>query len=293
VVYYSMRQMWRCEPLGAELARIRKLKTERERQRANFIKNVNLDMQQPVQYPIFVPSKGRWKRAQAAMMLRGCGLPFTLVVEPHEEALYREDFPTAQYLVLPERNQGIRYARQYILDYCRKQGYSRYWQIDDNIERFVYAKDGSQVPVTANAALGEIEKLVADRRSIALAATDYAQFGVLAEKDVTYGTRAYCCVLTSTETGINYRVGTDMKEDVDFILQHLAAGHTTLLSHRFAMVKPAMGKNKIGGLSAQYKAGKHNDAARFVQSLWPTQTTLVDKKGSIDVKVDWSAFRGH
>lgn len=33
VVYYSLRQMWKCEPLGAELARIRRKKTERERKR--------------------------------------------------------------------------------------------------------------------------------------------------------------------------------------------------------------------------------------------------------------------
>jgi len=32
-VYYSLEQMWKCEPLDDEIARIRKLKTERERKR--------------------------------------------------------------------------------------------------------------------------------------------------------------------------------------------------------------------------------------------------------------------
>lgn len=35
VVYYSMRDMWNCDPLDDELARIRNLKTERERKRRN------------------------------------------------------------------------------------------------------------------------------------------------------------------------------------------------------------------------------------------------------------------
>jgi hypothetical protein len=34
LVYYSMRGMWKCEPLGAELARIRRKRTEREARRA-------------------------------------------------------------------------------------------------------------------------------------------------------------------------------------------------------------------------------------------------------------------
>jgi hypothetical protein len=33
IVYYSLEQMWKCEPLDDEIARIRKLKTERERKR--------------------------------------------------------------------------------------------------------------------------------------------------------------------------------------------------------------------------------------------------------------------
>ena len=37
VVYYSLRQMWNCEPLGAEVARIKKLKTEREKKRRDAL----------------------------------------------------------------------------------------------------------------------------------------------------------------------------------------------------------------------------------------------------------------
>jgi len=33
VVYYSLEQMWKCEPLGEEIKRIRKVKTEREKKR--------------------------------------------------------------------------------------------------------------------------------------------------------------------------------------------------------------------------------------------------------------------
>lgn len=39
IVYYSMRQMWQCRPLGEEIDRIRKKKTERERKRLEREKN--------------------------------------------------------------------------------------------------------------------------------------------------------------------------------------------------------------------------------------------------------------
>lgn len=37
VVYYTLQQMWKCEPLTDELARIRAVKSERERKRAGII----------------------------------------------------------------------------------------------------------------------------------------------------------------------------------------------------------------------------------------------------------------
>lgn len=37
VVYYTLQGMWKCEPLSAELARIRAVKTKRERKRAGIV----------------------------------------------------------------------------------------------------------------------------------------------------------------------------------------------------------------------------------------------------------------
>ena len=46
VVYYSLEQMWKCEPINDEIARIRKVKTEREKNRLNPEHLANLQKRQ-------------------------------------------------------------------------------------------------------------------------------------------------------------------------------------------------------------------------------------------------------
>jgi hypothetical protein len=46
MVYYALHQMWKCEPLTEELARIREVKTNRERRRAGIVEEAELQVTQ-------------------------------------------------------------------------------------------------------------------------------------------------------------------------------------------------------------------------------------------------------
>lgn len=298
LVFYSMRQMFNCLAPDQEYKRITKLKTERTQKRARTMRSLPVDMKAQVEFPIFVPSKGRPYNATLIYILREAKLDFTAVVEPQDLAEYQRAHPGVKFLVLPQDNQGIVYARQFILDHARAQGFTRYWQIDDNIGGFSYTLDRQTYPITVRAALGGLEKLMLEmpgpaRDKIALVAPDYQQFAVMADESLKFNTRAYCCVLTRTDTGLNYRHSgrLDTKEDVDFTIQHLASGYQTLISHRYAMEKPTMGRNTTGGLAEMYRAGQHERAARFLQSLWPQYVKLVRKKLGFDAQVDWARFQ--
>jgi hypothetical protein len=94
--------------LNDEVIRIRNKKSERERKRAEHIKHVNVDMNAPVQYPIFVLAHGPYRAAKTPAILRGCKLPYTVVVRESDAPQYQRDFPNAHLNMI----DGIRVGFQ-------------------------------------------------------------------------------------------------------------------------------------------------------------------------------------
>jgi hypothetical protein len=291
VVYYAMEPLKMCGTASQELQRIQKLKTTRTQKRAFALGMLKtLDLKQMPVCPVFIPSRGRARFASTPRALKGAKVPFTLVVEPQEAESYRALWPDSRVLVLPENNRGVTYVRQFILDHARQHGIVRYWQIDDNIPQWFVKLQGQMQIVPPNYVLREMEKDAEREPRLALLATDYQQFAALASKDATQNTRTYCCVLTRSDTGIDYRPEVEMKEDVDFCMQHVARGWQTRLFHKFAMAKPPMGKTKSGGLVDKYKLGKDSEAARRLCRLWPEVATLIQKGERWDAKINWAAL---
>jgi hypothetical protein len=240
-----------------------------------------------MKYPIFIPTKGRADCAALPRLLCQSGISYTLVVEPQDEVDYRRSFPGVDLLILGGNDRGIVFSRQSILDHARRGGYKWYWQIDDNIRGFHEVKAGRCVHALPETALLETERAVCFHQKIALVALQYQQFAWSSRKQYDWNRRAYCCVLTRTDTGINYRDGMDGKEDVDFMLQHFRAGWMSVTMNHWAMGKPTMGENRKGGLVELYRAGRDGDAARKLVALWPRWCSLVQKGDRLDAEINW------
>ena len=238
---------------------------------------------------VFIPTKGRAHVATIPSLLERAGVLHTLVVEPQDVVDYRTAFPNADFLLLEDDDRGIVFSRQSILDHARGIGLDWYWQIDDNIKAFYEVQNRRCVEVGVREALLAAERIANKHERVALVALQYQQFAWSAKKEYVFNRHAYCCVLTSTSTGKGYRPGTETKEDVDFLLQHLDSRWRSILVNRWAMGKPVMGANAVGGLAPLYKAGKNSDAARAITKLWPQYCTIVRKKRGLDAKIDWRA----
>lgn len=206
------------------------------------------------EYPIFIPSKGRSSgpaKASTPDFLGASGLIYTLVVEAEEAGDYADAFPAARILSLPESDQGIRFARQWILDYARAADIGRYWQIDDDLTGFreIDEKDGRLLAVDAAYALARVERETDFGTKVALAGPDYAAFARMKLAALTWNTWAAGCVLTSTDTGIDYDERFTVREDIDFAVAHLVAGWETLLVSSIAQVQKPQGRDGAGGLN--------------------------------------------
>jgi DNA repair photolyase len=238
-----------------------------------------------VSFPIFIPTVGRYDTMSIAKVFDDARLSYTLVVEPHEQELYADRFPNADILTLPESGRGPAFSRQFILDHCRAEGLAWHWQFDDNIKGFKHKNK----PTTARAALSFAESFVASYGNLALVSFDYQQFAFRVEKPFSVNKRNACSVLIYTGPGADYRAEALIKEDVDFQLQRLSQGMSTILVHDFSMIKPPMGNGGKGGCRPFYDKGQHNVAAQRLAELWP-HTRLIEKPKGVDVRVDWKAF---
>lgn len=214
-----------------------------------------------------------------------------MVVEPQEAEGYASVWPTAELIVLPDRDRGISFSRQWILDEARHRGLARYWQIDDNVKGFARVNGMSCQPCRPEEALRFAEELSDKSPRIALVGFEYQQFGWSAKRAWRWNARAYCCVLTRTDTGKDYDPATEMKEDVDFCLQHVAAGWATALVSQYVMSKPKIGDSGAGGLAEKYAERKDEQAAKALCAKWPGVVKLRRRDdGRLDASVDWAAF---
>ena len=65
-------------------------------------------------YPIYIPSRQRHATPYTARLFHGDGLPFKMVVEPQERALYESLYGPEHVLTLDKDNQGLIYVRNWI-----------------------------------------------------------------------------------------------------------------------------------------------------------------------------------
>src|SRR5262245_443972 len=73
-------------------------------------------------YPIYIPSKGRADACLTARFMVEDGLPFHLAIEEQEQAEYASRFGRERLLILPARNQGVVFARNWIKQHAMAAG---------------------------------------------------------------------------------------------------------------------------------------------------------------------------
>lgn len=183
-------------------------------------------------YPIFIPSKGRAKTAKIEFC-SGC------FIEPQDFNDYAARWPNTNFYVLPESDQGVSYARNSILELAKSMGVEWYWSLDDDLTRWWRATDGKPQELKIWEALEEAEQ--------------YTVFNNLGIISIGMGRQYFSvkpALLNSTLTAaslINVRFASECSyrlpvgEDHDFTLQMLMQKHCTLRLRHLAFDTPPMG----------------------------------------------------
>lgn len=242
------------------------------------------------QYVVCIATKGRAGSSKTIAALRECGSNFELFVEPQDAVAYRQSYPGAIIVVLPENNKGISFVRQFILQHNRALSRSWFWMLDDDINQTyeVVNKKCVKLPITET--LRRAENIIT-QQNVALGSLEYQQYAWSSAKPLRFNSYCEVAVLISVERTkfINYREG--CKEDRDFVLQNLSAGNNCVRTAWLAFSAPKNGSVK-GGLYDAYKGGLESHWSTKMIKLWPgVCSSHIKPDGRPDVKINWKLFK--
>lgn len=220
-------------------------------------------------FPVYIISKGRWKRRQTSKTLDAMGVPYKIVVEPKEYDLYASVIEKDKILILPsdfsELGQGGIPVRNWVWQHSIDQGAEWHWILDDNIESIERFNHNLKVKCETGTPFYVIEDFVLRYTNIALAGMNYALFcpATEARPPLRFNTRIYSCILIRND--INYRWRGRYNEDTDLSLRVLKDGWCTVLFNAFLLGKRATMTQGGGNTDTIYNTGDQRKA--FAESL--------------------------
>ncbi len=237
-------------------------------------------------FPVYIISKGRWKRRQTSKTLDGMGVPYRICVEPDEFGKYAEAIPEEKILKLPEnfseRSQGSIPVRNWVWEHSIKEGHEMHWVLDDNIESICRFNNNLWIKCKTPTPFFVIEDFVRRYENIAQAGMNYALFCPASEArpPIKFNTRIYSCILIRND--MNHRWRGRYNEDTDLSLRFLKDGFCTVLFNAFLIGKRAT-LTQAGGNESIYD--DTNNRMEFAQSL-------VDQHPDV-ARVTWKFNRWH
>jgi hypothetical protein len=238
-------------------------------------------------FPIYIISKGRWKRRQTSKTLELMNCPYKIVVEPNEYDLYANEIDKNKILVLPsnfsELGQGGIPVRNWVWEHSIKNGDSFHWILDDNIESVERFYNNLKIKCETSTPFRVIEDFVLRYENVALAGMNYAIFCPASEarQPIRFNERIYSCILIRND--INFRWRGRYNEDTDLSLRVLKEGWCTILFNSFLIGKRATLTQSGGNTDTIYNTGDKRLA--FAKSLQNQHPDVV--------KVVWRFNRWH
>lgn len=180
-------------------------------------------------YPIYIISKGRWDKPHTAKALDKLNIEYKIVVEPSEYDNYCKTITEEKILVLPFDNlgQGSIPARNWVFENAIKNGYSKHWILDDNINGFGLQKGGRRIETKCGDFFAICEKFVDRYKNIAIAGIRYRFTHNYVKSPFFLNTRVYSCMLI--DNSIQHRWRGKYNEDTDLCLRLLKDGLCTVL----------------------------------------------------------------
>lgn len=244
-------------------------------------------------YPIYIPSKGRWETRFTVKSLEDIQVPYRVVIEKEEYDQYASVINPENILVLPFSNRGLIASRCWIMEHSIAEGHKRHWQFDDNVRGFYRKINGKNIKVTDGTILKLAEDYTDRYVNVAYSGLNYAYFPATQKKPVLVNTRVYS--MTLVNNAIPFRWRSVYNDDTDVCLRALKAGWCTLLFCAFVGGKCATMTVKGGNTEQLYVLNNGKDGrllmAEALQKLHPDVTKVRRRFGRWQHVVNYRSFQ--
>lgn len=236
------------------------------------------------QFPLYIPSKGRFEYMITSKALTEMGVFHNIVVEPHEVQKYKDSvkqFGLLTNVIELDMSYKSKYelcdslglskttgsgpARNFIWDHSIKSGYPWHWIMDDNIKGFLRMNRNVRIQTTSPSFWRAMEDFVLRYKNVAMAGPNYAMFafGASALPPFITNTRIYSCNLIRNDVPFRWRGR--YNEDTIMSLDMLKAGWCTIQFNAFLQQKLRTQTIKGGNTDELYKDGTMDKSRMLVQ----------------------------
>jgi len=245
-------------------------------------------------YPVYIVSKGRWDTRLTSRVLDKMGVPYRIVIEPHEFREYSTVIEPSKILVLPFSNlgQGSIPARNWIWDHALDSGAARHWILDDNLRAFYRSNRNKRLYVGSGTVMKAAEDFVDRYENVGLAGFNYTMF-VMDDCESTppfyLNTRIYSCILVKNDLPFRWRGR--FNEDTDLSLRVLKSGLATVLFNAFLVEKRTTMTMKGGNTEELYEGDGRLQMARSLVEQHPDVASITWKFKRWQHQVNYRPFR--
>ena len=242
-------------------------------------------------YPIFVPTKGRFKTPYTINAFEKCNIPYMAIVEKQEYKDYAKVIDKNKIIVLPHQNKGLTVTRNWIWDYAQNELKTPYfWTFDDNIRKFYQLNNNMKYSCTTGTFLKIIEEFAQRFKNLYITGMQYEMFVPRKRKisPLTFNTRIYSNMLI--KTNIPYRNECFYNDDTDLCLRILKAGKCTVLFNSFLADKINTMQVKGGMTDFYEKTDNRKQFAIELRNAHPDVVQVVKKYGRWHHQVNYKPF---
>ncbi len=265
------------------------------------------------QFPIYIPSKGRYEFMVTSKRLTKMNVPHNIIVEEQEYDSYKKavdsfglmarliklDYSFKEdYELLDEhglsKSTGSGPARNCAWEHSISEGFKWHWIMDDNIRRFRRLNDGFRNPVDSGVVFKCMEDFVLRYKNISMAGPNYSffAFGKNALKPFILNTKLYSCNLIRNDVPFRWRGR--YNEDVILSLDMLKAGWCTVQFNAFLQEKMATQMLPGGNTQELYHADCKPTEGQVYSSTGTIDKSRMVARAHPDVaKVTWRFGRVH
>lgn len=236
-----------------------------------------------------IPSKSRAGKTKTDKLLRELSMHYCYVVEPQDQQAYAA--LGHNIMVLPENNQGITYARDFILRQMRRLDYPWFWMLDDDIISFAESEFGKTKKADARV-LDKAFKQFIFYPEKSLYSLEMQQFAWM-QNDIIINKMAMQCVLFNMRVcqDINYDLELKIREDYDLSLKAIFHAKGTLKTCKYCYSIAPM-KSQEGGMEKYYNTETEDREAHKLMGKWPGLFQKQYKRNRVDVSVNWKKVHG-